>query len=222
MPFLGSSQTRTGTSGGGYPLYVPNTGNSLAGVLSVNSEAGVINIAGDAGLGVSNPGSGVIQLTTVGRPVNASTGTFSGAVTSPSMVASGGVSGATVSASGAVSAASLAVGAPGAQGNVTYINTNIAYSGTTQYNVGIPINYPALITLTASLAVGTGFLNAVFCTVNTNPNSWGLRQVSTGSGGVQYFSVNPDTPAGTQLQVSVPGGGTGTLYTSYKIERTGV
>ena len=127
-----------------------------------------------------------------------------------------------LTSSSGVSAATLSVGAPSAQGTITYINANITYSGTTHYNVGIPVNYPALITLTSSLAVGTGYLSAVFCTVNTNPNSWGLREITNGANGVQYFSVNPDTPAGTQLQVSVPGGGAGTIYTSYKIERSGV
>jgi hypothetical protein len=224
---------------GGVDMYVPATGSQLAGVLSLNGEAGVVNVAGDAGVGVSTPGGNVVQLTTVGRPVNASTGTFSGAVgvasltsgatvsatgavSGASVSASGAVSGATVSATGAVSGASLLVGASGAQGNITYINTNIAYSGNTSYNVGIPVNYPALITMTASLAVGTGYVNAVFCSVNTGTAQWGLRQISVGNNGINYGTINPDTPAGTQVQVAVLGGGSGTIYTSYKIERSGV
>jgi len=213
-------------------------GGGLVGVTSLNAQIGTLAVTGDASIGITAPGLGAIQVSTAGRPqavgtlsctsIATGTGTFTGAVAIASgasvaaNLAAGSVTATTVAATGAVSAATLSVGAPGAQGTITYINANITYSGTTQYNVGIPVNYPALITLTASLAVGTGFLNAVFCTVNTGTAQWGLRQVTTGSSGVQYFSVNPDTPAGTQLQVSVPGGGAGTIYTSYKIERSGL
>jgi hypothetical protein len=82
MPFLSSGQTRTGAPGvsGGTPLYVPNTGNQIAGVLSLNGQAGIVTLsAGDASTTVNTTG-GAITVGTNGNPLAPSTVTSSGNV----------------------------------------------------------------------------------------------------------------------------------------------
>lgn len=107
MPFLASSQTRTGTADGGFPLYVPNSGNSIAGVSSLNGQAGVVVIgSSDSSIDVT-AGAGSVNVSTTGRAIAPSTVTASGAISGASVASAGAVSGATVTASGAVSGASF-------------------------------------------------------------------------------------------------------------------
>jgi len=108
MPFLSSGQTRTGAPGvsGGTPLYVPNTGNQIAGVLSLNGQSGLVSItSSDNALAVSGAG-GAVDLRTTGQAIPCASLTASGAVSAGSVVSSGAVSGTTATFSGKVLATS--------------------------------------------------------------------------------------------------------------------
>lgn len=155
---------------GGVDMYVPATGTGIIGVLSLNDQAGVVNIAGDAGLTVSAPSAGTVQLTTVGNPVNASTGTFSGVLSAPTVntttFSSTTVSASSVSASGVLSGASASLTGSlsslfNNSGSEVIVGVaNGAVQALTQLNAfiaGRNPRRPCLITLNVS--GGTDFVN---------------------------------------------------------------
>ena len=84
------------------------SGNTIAGVQSLNALAGNLTIVGDASVDVTNIGGGQIQVSTSGNPQNFGAVTCSSVAASGSVTAGGAVSGASVTATGAVNGATVA------------------------------------------------------------------------------------------------------------------
>lgn len=89
----------TALSGGG--------GNTIAGVQSLNAQAGNLTLLGDASIDVTNLGSGQLQFSTSGNAQNFAAVSCTTLAASGSVTAGGAVSGATVAATGALSGANL-------------------------------------------------------------------------------------------------------------------
>ena len=134
------SLTESATFNDTSSYYVSKTGTSTAGVLSLNGQSGVLNLASSDNSITIAGSPATVQLTTTGNAlapstltasgaVSGSTVSASGAVSGASVVASGAVSGATVSASGAVSGGSII--STGAIGGLSLALTN---SMTSQFN----------------------------------------------------------------------------------------
>jgi hypothetical protein len=100
------------------PYFISTTGTSVAGVLSLKGQAGVLNIVSTDNSITSAGSPGSINLSTTGNPLAPST-----------IVASGAISGASVSTAGAVSAGSVA-----SSGAITAPSVALTGSLTSQFN----------------------------------------------------------------------------------------
>jgi hypothetical protein len=113
----------TALSGGG--------GNTIAGVTSINAQAGNLTLLGDASIDVTNIGSGQLQFSTAGNPQNVAAITCSSVAATGSVSAGGNVTGASIASTGALSGATLAVsGAATVGGQIQSANLLVTGSAT--------------------------------------------------------------------------------------------
>ena len=85
-------------------------GSQIAGVQSLNAQAGNLTLLGDASIDVTNIGSGQLRFSTSGNPQNVAAINCTTLAASGSATVGGAVSAASVASTGALTAASLAIG----------------------------------------------------------------------------------------------------------------
>ena len=105
-------------------------GTQLAGVESLNSQSGNLDIVGDASIGISAIGSGQLQVSTAGKPQVVGPITCAGAITATGALTAAGVTTGGVTASGLTVSGSAAI--PNISGTTT-----VATSVTTPLLYGI-------------------------------------------------------------------------------------
>ena len=205
---------------------IAGSGVVVAGVQSVNAQAGNLTLLGDASIDVTNIGSGQLQFSTAGNAQNFAAVSCTTLNASGSVTAGGAVSGQSVAATGSLSGNSLTlttdatvggnvVATGGVQAGTVGLFPTIQSQGSPLLNVGFFSSGPIAIPTVANGAVAVvtllqAYINAVapgvfFVTVwNQNTSVGGIKNVA-------------------QFQIVSPGQGTGggTTYQLINIYNTG-
>jgi hypothetical protein len=103
---------------------------------------------------------------------------------------------------------------------------NTAISDNSNHNVGVPVAYPALITVAVTGIVTAGggplgYVEVVYVSTPIAGGNWSVRQISSTANGININLVGDNTPAGPQITFYVNAGTAGTAYSMWKTERLG-
>jgi len=119
----------------------------------------------------------------------------------------------------------LNIGPSGSRCEVTYINATANISSTAAVNIGVPINYPALITIAVTGVQGNltsqGYLYQKFISTQVGNGIWSLRNVANNSNGIDSTLANDNSAPGPQIQYFVTNGTPGICQSMWKVERLG-
>ena len=196
--------------------------------------AAAIEIAsGDGSITVSTGGS--VPADTINLSIAGTTQTFGGlAVTGATelgTVETGALAAMSVVANfvaaPSVSAETLTIGPSGSEcAGITYRNANANITNTATVNIGLPINFPALITIAVTGVKGDltsqGYLYQKFISTQVGNGIWSLRMVANESNGIDSTLSNDNSATGPQIQYFVTNGTPGICQSSWKVERLGV
>jgi hypothetical protein len=175
----------TSSAGLGVPLSSNNkanpyrslggSGGQLAGVEALNGISGIVDIVGDSSIGISNIGSGQLQVSTAGKAQAV------GAVSCTTLTASGAVSGATVSSAGTVSASGAVSGSTFTNSSTnTPVAMNIASA--TTYNAGLSAS---LATVLPAAVAGLANFKVLRLTVSSLQIGYGAP-----GGNTYWFAIS--------------------------------
>jgi hypothetical protein len=119
----------------------------------------------------------------------------------------------------------LGIGPSGSRCEVSYINATANISSTAAVNIGVPTNYPALITIAVTGVQGNltsqGYLYQKFISTQVGNGLWSLRNVANNSNGIDSTLANDNSAPGPQIQYFVTNGTPGICQSMWKVERLG-